>query len=139
MIPDICILVDKIFCHFRPFFAFTSLPSLTIQKIKFWKNEKKSGDIIILHICTRNDHHMLYCSWNTECGRCHFYFSFWAIFCPFTPLTAQKIKNEKNTWIYYHFTHMYQKLWSHDVQFLRYGAHEMNGWTDKCKEGLMDR
>ena len=24
--------------------------------------------------------------------RCNCYFSFWAIFCPFTPLTAQKIK-----------------------------------------------
>ena len=27
--------------------------------------------------------------------RCNFYFSFWAIFCPFTPLTAQKIKIKK--------------------------------------------
>ena len=28
--------------------------------------------------------------------RCNCYFSFWAIFCPFTPLTAQKIKTLKN-------------------------------------------
>ena len=36
-------------------------------------------------------------------------FWFWAIFCPFTSLTAQKNqnskkKNEKNAWRYYHFT-----------------------------------
>ena len=28
-------------------------------------------------------------------GRCNFYFSFWANFCPFTPLMAQKNQNEK--------------------------------------------
>ena len=28
--------------------------------------------------------------------RCNCYFSFWTIFCPFTPLTAQKIKIKKN-------------------------------------------
>ena len=33
---------------------------------------------------------MLYCSWNTVQDGCN-YFSFWAIFCPFTPLTAWKI------------------------------------------------
>ena len=35
---------------------------------------------------------MLYCSWDMVRDRCNCYFSFWAIFCPFTPLTAQKIK-----------------------------------------------
>ena len=42
--------------------------------------------------CTKNHDHMLYCSWDMTCDRCNCYFSFWAIFCPFTPLTAQKIK-----------------------------------------------
>ena len=41
------------------------------------------------------------------------YFSFWAIFCPFTPLTAPKNQNlkkmKKNTWRYQHFTQVYQK------------------------------
>ena len=31
-------------------------------------------------------------------------------------------KNEKNTWRYYHFTYVYQKIWSDDVRFLRYSA-----------------
>ena len=34
--------------------------------------------------------------------RCNCYFSFWAIFCPFTPLTAKNIKikkkNDTNAW-----------------------------------------
>ena len=39
---------------------------------------------------------MLYCSWDIVRDRYN-YFSFWAIFCPFTLLTAQKIKISK-TW-----------------------------------------
>ena len=35
---------------------------------------------------------MLYCSLNVARNRCDCYFSFWAIFCPVTSLTAQKIK-----------------------------------------------
>ena len=62
------------------------------KRSKFWKTEKNAGDIIILHKCTKNQDHMLYCSWDMACDRCNCYFSFWAIFCPFTPLTAQKIK-----------------------------------------------
>ena len=66
--------------------------------------------------------------------RCNCYFSFWAISCPFTSLTAQKIKiskkqqqrNKKDTWRY-HFTHLYQKLWLDDVRFLRYGAWQTDG------------
>ena len=122
--------------------------------------------------------------------RCNYYFSCWAIFCPFTPLTAQKVKifkkmkkpleissfytsapkimiigytvpeiwhmtdviifhfgyflpfyppnsqkndnfkkNEKKPWRYHHFTHVQQKLWLDDVQFLRYGAQQMDGQT----------
>ena len=58
---------------------------------------------------------------------CNLDFSFWAIFCPFTPLTALKIKlnkNEKNIWRYHHFTQVYQKLGSDDVWFLRYGVRQ---------------
>ena len=39
-------------------------------------------------------------------------------------------KNEKSSWRYHHFTHVYQKSWSHDVQFLRYGAWQMDWQTD---------
>ena len=57
----------------------------------FQKLKKSPGDIIILHKCTKNHNHMLCCSWDMVHNRCN-YFSFWAIFCPFTSLTAQKLK-----------------------------------------------
>ena len=76
--------------------VFCPFTSLTTQKIKIFEKLKKTpGDIIILHKCTKNHDHMLYCSWDMVHDRCNCYFSFWAIFCPFTPLTAQKIKIKK--------------------------------------------
>ena len=64
--------------------------------------------------------------------------SFWAIFCPFTPLTTRKMKSfkkwKKNTWRYQHFTHVYQKLWAYDVQLLRYGVQQTDGQTYRQKK-----
>ena len=73
-----------IFCTFIP---------LTTRKIKILKKLKKPpGDIIILHKCTKNHDHMLYCSLDMARNGFNCYFSFWAIFYPFTSLTVQKIK-----------------------------------------------
>ena len=85
---------------------------------------------------------MQYCSWDIVHDRCDFYFSFCAIFCPFTPLAAQKfknfLKNERSAGRYHHFTYVYKKLWSDDVWFLRYGARrtdgQMGGLTDRQKK-----
>ena len=109
----------NIFCPFTP---------LTIPKIKILKNWKKTpGDIIILHICTKNHDLMLYSSLDIMCNGYNCYFSFWAIFCPFTSLSAQKIKilkkwkkKKKPSWRY-HSTIMYQKSWSYAILFLGYG------------------
>ena len=59
--------------------------------------KKKPGDIILLRKCTKNHDHMLYCSWDIVLEWCNCYFSFWAIFCPYTPppLTARKMRKEK--------------------------------------------
>ena len=59
------------------------------------KIKQSPGDVIILHKCTKNYDHMVNCSWDMVCDRCNCCFSFWAIFCPFTPLTGQKIKFSK--------------------------------------------
>ena len=58
----------------------------------FKKMKKIPGDIIILHKCPKNHDHMLYWSWDMAHDGCNCYFSFWAIFCPFTPLTTRKMK-----------------------------------------------
>ena len=76
------------------------------------------------------------------CDGCNCCFSFWAIFCPFVPLTAPKIKiskNGKKTRICHHFTHVYQNLWLDDVQFLRYGARQTDRQTDRRMDKQTDK
>ena len=57
--------------------------------------KKSPGDIISLHKCTKNYDQMMHSSWDMVHDRCNCYFSFWAIFCLFTPIKAQKIKTLK--------------------------------------------
>ena len=71
---------------FLPFYPTNNSKNQTFEKLK-----KTHGDII-LHKCTKNHDHMLYCSLDIAHSGFNSYFSFWAIFCPFTSLTAQKIK-----------------------------------------------
>ena len=115
-------------CYFSFWAIFCPFTSLTARKIKIYKNWKKHVEkssfynrfpkIMII---------LLYCCWVMVRDGCN-YFSFWAVFCPFTLLTAQKIKlkkNEKNTQTYYHFTQVYQKPCSFAIMFLKYGAWQM--------------
>ena len=53
--------------------------------------KQNPGDIIILHVCTINENHMMYGSWDMQCDRQNF-LSFWTVFCLFIPLWPQKIK-----------------------------------------------
>ena len=110
---------QKFFCHFGPFFC--PFSPLTTWKIKILKLKKTPGDIIILHICTINDSHMMYGSWDMECNG-HNFLSFWTVFFPLTTLKIKILKKWKNTWRYYHFTNVYHKWQSYDVWFLRYGV-----------------
>ena len=97
-VPEIWRLTDIIIIfHFGLFFTLlTPTSPLTAQKMKTSQKWKKNpGGIIILHKCTKNHDHMLYCSWDMADDICNCYFLFWAIFCPFTALTGQKIKISK--------------------------------------------
>ena len=47
------------------------------KKQNFEKMKKVSGDVIILHVCTKNHDHVVYASWDIECGN--------IIFCNFGP------------------------------------------------------
>ena len=51
-------------------------------------------DYIILQMCTLNDSHMMYGSWDMECNRQNF-LSFWTIFCPFSPNNPKNQNFEK--------------------------------------------
>ena len=77
-----------IFC---PFNSLTTQKNQNLEKMK--KNHQEISSF--LHICTKNYDQMMYHSWDMVCDRCNCYFSFWAIFCPFAHLTAQKIKTWK--------------------------------------------
>ena len=111
--------------NFLSFWAiFCPLSPLTTQKVKILKLKKTPGDIIILHICTINDNHVMYGSWDMERDGQNF-LSFWTVSFSFTPPTNPKMfekLKKKNTWRYYHFTQVYQKSWSYALLFLRYGV-----------------
>ena len=93
MLPNIWNMTDIIFLSFWAIIYPLTLLTWKIKVLK--KNKKTTGDIIISHKCTINDNHMMYDSWDKKCNRWNF-LSSWAIFCPFTPLTTQKIKMLKN-------------------------------------------
>ena len=108
--------------NFLPFYPPNSPKNENFKKLK------KPLEISSFNTkCTKN-HDMSWCSWDTACDRCNCYFSFWAIFCPFTPLPAQKIKISKKKWKQtleiHHLTQVHQKSWSYALLFLRYGMWE---------------
>ena len=104
MIPETWSMTD-FFSHFGPFLPFYTpppSPPKNPENQNFEKMKKIPGDII-LHKCTKNHDHMLYCSWNMMRDGCNYYFSFWAIFCPSTPHNSPKNeiqKNERDLWIF---------------------------------------
>ena len=86
---------NSYFSFWAIFCLFTNSPPNDPKNQNFKKMKKLLGNIIILHICTKNYDQMIYGSWDMVGDGCN-YFSFWAIFCPFASLTAPKIKILKN-------------------------------------------
>ena len=95
---DVCFLrydvqQTELFCHLGPFFSL--YPSNSPKNENFKTMKKRPGDIIILREGTKNHDQMLCSSWDIVCVGCNCYCSFWVIFSPFTPLTAQKMRTWK--------------------------------------------
>ena len=80
-------------CNRQNFLSF--YPSMDPENQNFGKMKKTPEDIIILQMCTTNENHMMYGSWDMKYNGQNF-LSFWTIFCPFTPLITWKIKILKN-------------------------------------------
>ena len=89
MAPNIWSVTDNCFVILDRFLSFYSPNNPKNQN--FEKLKRAPGDIIILHMCSINDTHMMYGSWDIERDR-QILLSFWTIFCLFTPLTTQKVK-----------------------------------------------
>ena len=84
---------EEVEAHLRISFWHLLMSFEKPKKSEFWKNEKKkkkiAGDIIILHMCTKNHNHVRYSSWDTE----------WEFFCHFGPffalLTPSRLTTQK--------------------------------------------
>ena len=75
---------------------FCSFATLLTLKVKIWKKCKKSpGDIILLHMCTTNQDHMMYSSWDMKCNKQNF-FVILGNLLPFYPPNSMKNENIKN-------------------------------------------
>ena len=80
---------------------------------------------IICRYNYRNLHDMIYGYWDIEQNILKYVIL--GHFLLFYPLKTPKIKilkTEKIYWKYHHFTNVYQKSQSNDVQFLRYGVRQ---------------
>ena len=81
-----------IFCPFTPP---PTPPPNNQENQNFEKIKKALADVVLLHVCTLYGDQMMYGSWDIKHNEQNF-LSFWAIFCPFTPLKTKKIFFWKN-------------------------------------------
>ena len=118
-VPDVWCMINVIIFHFGPFFVLSQChpspplppPPTNSPKNQNFEKTKKSLEIasfytsvskIMITCYTVPD---IWCVINVIIN----YFSFWAIFCPFTPPPPNSPKNQnlkkmKKTWRIYHFT-----------------------------------
>ena len=80
-------------------------------------------------MCTKNQNHMMYGSWDTN----KIYLSFWGIFLAFYPPSFLNDpeyenfdKNGKKAWRYYPFIYIHVHKWwrSYDILFLKYNVRQ---------------
>ena len=89
MVPEVWSMTDIIFWHFGSFFC--PFTPLTTQKIKILKKWKKCLEASSFYTSVPQIMIICYTAPETWCVT-DCYFSFWATFCLFPPLTAWKIK-----------------------------------------------
>ena len=80
----------KIFIILGHFMLFYPLPQ-KLKKSKFWENKKTPGDIIMLHLCTKNQDDTIYSSWGMERDRLKL--AMLDHFLPFNPLKNPQNQN----------------------------------------------
>ena len=144
-VPEICHMMDVIVTfYFGLFFALLPTPNSPKNK-NFKKMKNTPGDITILHNCSKNHDHMLYCSWDMAHGRCNCYFSFWAFFFALLPPAIQKTQknspknqNFKKWKKHLEISSFYKCTKNHD--YMMYGYWDMvhNGQMDRRIDGRTD-
>ena len=126
--------------NFFSFWAiFCPFTSLTVLKIKIFKKRKKCLKILF-YTCVPKIMIICYTVPEITCVTDVIVIFYCGLFFALlTPLKSKFKKNEKNIWMYHHFTHVYQKLWSDDIKFLRYGVRQTDSWTDGQTEKVTYR
>ena len=105
-------------------FIYPFIPVKTL-KIRIWKKWKKLLEMSLFYTYVIQMAIICFLRY-VECDR-HNFLSFWAIICPFSPLTTWKIiilKKWKKCLEILSFTHVDHKWESHHVWFLRYGVRQ---------------
>ena len=77
--------------YFSFWTIFLPSPRNNPENKNFEKMRNASADVVILHMFTKIQDHMMFASCDMKCDRQNFW-SFWIIFCPFTQLFTPKIK-----------------------------------------------
>ena len=103
----------------------------------FEKMKKKPGDISSFY--TGVPEIMIICYKIPEIWREIIFIFHFGLFFPFYPPNSPKNHNFKKVKIFFIILHVYQKLWSDDLQFLRSGARRMVRETDGWMEGQTER
>ena len=102
-------------------------PPKTLQKYNFEKLRNTAGDIILLHLCTKNYNRIISGSLvRSETER--IFLSFSTIFFLLPPNDPKKQifeKKKKTAWRYYPFTYVYYKCRSYDIWFLKYKVQQI--------------
>ena len=83
MVPEILSARDRFFVILGYVLSF--YPTINLKNKTFDKMKTMPGYIIILHLSTTNDNHIMYGSWDMECNR-HSFFVTLDYFLPFYPL-----------------------------------------------------
>ena len=121
MVPEIWSVADRISSFWAIFCPFTPITTWKIKILKKWKIPLEISSFYtsipkIIIVCYTVPEIMLVID-----------VIFIGVFFAFTPLTVGKIKIFKKR-----KKLIYQKLWSHEVWFLRYGAQRTDGRTEKA-------
>ena len=102
-------------------------PTICLKNQYLEKKKKKTGDIIMLHMCTVNDNHKIYGSWDLGHNRynfCHFGL-FFALLAPNDPENQTFFKNEKMP------GHIILHMYTINGNHIMYGSWDMHSATDR--------
>ena len=130
----ICYTVPEIW-HVTDVIVIVHVGLFFCEKRKFQKNQKKFLQISSSYTSVPKIIIICYNIPEKWCVTDVIFIFHFGLFLPFylpnSPKNQNFKKNEINTWRCHHFTHVYQKLWLDDVQFLRYAVQR----TDRQMDG----